>query len=525
MLPKSDMPDLLKDRCLSCLTPSGLEDATLPEVFAHLAADRVEGFPALAAHQEQGWYQFLVQLAAIALDRAGLAEPPQEPEAWQALLAALTGEDTETAWSLSVADWSRPAFLQPPVRAAKPKDYAAIADTPDGIDLLLTAKAHDLKPARIARPEPQHWVYALVNLQTLQGYLGRGNFGIARMNGGFASRPMVDLIPSKRWGARFRHAAGMLLRARRPILDANEALFDPEDGLALLWLEPWDDDAAIRPDRLDPYFIEVCRRLRLAADPAGGGLVARFRPSAAARIEAKANKGNLGDPWVPVNTKDAAALTVGASGFDYRLVCRILFDAELALPPAFDSAGIAGDRDMYAHLLVLVRGQGRTDGLHERLLPVSAPARQQLLSIGGRARLHEISNHMIRDVADGARRALRNGFCVFLQGGPEQPDFRDARAYVWLAPFDRWVDDHFFPYLWARAAETDEEAEEARRREWLAALKQAVIDAFDDAAARMPAPSARRERARAMAERVFRGMLANHLKGADTGAPAPEPAR
>jgi CRISPR system Cascade subunit CasA len=49
---------------------------------------------------------------------------------------------------------------------------------------------------------PEHWFYALLTLQTMQGFLGAGNYGISRMNGGFASRPSVGLAPSDRWGMR-----------------------------------------------------------------------------------------------------------------------------------------------------------------------------------------------------------------------------------------------------------------------------------------------------------------------------------
>src|SRR5690349_19440403 len=111
--------------------------AALPKVLACLATGKVTGFPGLASHQRQGRYQFLVQLGAIALNRAALDEPPTEEAAWRDLLLALA---PEPAWHLVVEDPREPAFLQPPVRDGNLKAFNRLADTPDGIDVLITAK-------------------------------------------------------------------------------------------------------------------------------------------------------------------------------------------------------------------------------------------------------------------------------------------------------------------------------------------------------------------------------------------------
>ena len=58
-------------------------------------------------------------------------------------------------------------------------------------DLLLTSRDHDLKQTVASRASPEDWVFALVSLQTSEGYGGRGNYGIAQMNGGSSSRPML----------------------------------------------------------------------------------------------------------------------------------------------------------------------------------------------------------------------------------------------------------------------------------------------------------------------------------------------
>lgn len=137
---------------------------------------------------------FRVQLAALALDRSGLSEPPREEAAWRDLLLTLTDGAAEP-WTLVEADRGRPAFLQPPDPGGLKWE---LVPTPDALDLLITSKNHDLKAAQAVRAMPEDWIYALVSLQTSEGYGGRGNFGIARMNGGSSSRAMLGSPPPER---------------------------------------------------------------------------------------------------------------------------------------------------------------------------------------------------------------------------------------------------------------------------------------------------------------------------------------
>ena len=64
-------------------------------------------------------------------------------------------------------------------------------------------------------------------------------------------------------------------------------------GISLVWLEPWPEGAQLTLDRLDPFFVEVCRRIRfcLLAD---GGLGALESGSSKARIAAKELAGVTG---------------------------------------------------------------------------------------------------------------------------------------------------------------------------------------------------------------------------------------
>ena len=271
------MFDLLIERIVPVETGGDGMMLTLPELFSQLGRDTIDGFPGLAAHQAQAWYQFLAQLGALALHRGHLREPPEDPDAWRRLLADLTPSSAATAWSLMVENPTRPAFLQPPTGMLH--KFKPAGETPDALDVLVTAKNHDRKRAQAIHGEPHLWLYALITLQTTQGYSGRGNPGIARMNGGLSSRVLVDRRPGPRWGPRVARAMRMLLVRRSEILRlVTDDLYQSEGGLALTWLHGWDTDEPLRIQELDPFFIEICRRVRLTAT-GKGRLAALARPA------------------------------------------------------------------------------------------------------------------------------------------------------------------------------------------------------------------------------------------------------
>lgn len=222
----------------------------LPAVLQVLGSDGTVEFAALQAHQQQAWYSFLVQLAAICLDAHAESDPQQSAEQWRKWLLGLTGK-SHNPWCLLVTDLSKPAFLQSPVPERHLKDYRRSFDTPTELDILVTAKNHDVKIRRILHPRAEHWIFALLTLQTMQGYLGRGNYGIARMNGGFASRPFVGWAPSLDWGTRFCRDVRAFLAARKEIV--AEHGYKGRGGLKLLWTEPWDGKTSVALSDCDPF--------------------------------------------------------------------------------------------------------------------------------------------------------------------------------------------------------------------------------------------------------------------------------
>ncbi len=177
--------NLLKEPLLHYRRVGGGERiaCTLPELFIAMAHDQVRDFPALRPHQRHPWHAFLVQLAAIALHRAESTEPFATTQEWQTALLALTPDDPDgAAWCL-VSPVGRPAFMQAPEPSGDISNWKNRLVAADELDMLVTSKNHDLKAARMLRSSPEEWVYALVSLQTQEGFFGAGNYGISRKMG------------------------------------------------------------------------------------------------------------------------------------------------------------------------------------------------------------------------------------------------------------------------------------------------------------------------------------------------------
>jgi len=270
---------------------------SLPDVLALLTADQVVAFPALRPHQRQAWHAFLVQLAALALLQAEQIEPSTEASEWARLLRGLTPDWLgDEPWSL-VSSPDKPALLQAPVPGGNLSDFKKQLETPDVLDMLITSKNHDLKRQVMTDAAPEDWLFALVTLQTMEGFLGAGNYGISRMNGGFANRPAVSIVPPGGIGARFCRDVSMLIAYRGEAFE-QVPQFPLQGGLGLLWLKAWDGTRQLGLGEIDPYYIEICRRVRLIEEANGLGAVTAG--SKKARIAAADLKGNTGDPWLPI---------------------------------------------------------------------------------------------------------------------------------------------------------------------------------------------------------------------------------
>ena len=151
-----------------------------------------------------------------------------------------------------------PAFMQPPAKDWSQYDQKDLFWSPDSLDILDTAKNHDLKMSVAVGANIESWIFALITMQTMNGQVGRGNYPIARMNSGDGSRTGFSVTPFLSAGGHTRRDTNVLL-ARSP--EIMEELPFNWDGLGLLWTRQWNGEREKLPLRtLHPFFIEVCRR-------------------------------------------------------------------------------------------------------------------------------------------------------------------------------------------------------------------------------------------------------------------------
>jgi CRISPR system Cascade subunit CasA len=493
------MPDLMFNLLTDSLVSIDAGGTTrlavsLPDILARLGGEQTTEFSALQPHQQHAWHAFLVQLAAIAIHAAGSDPAVRVADQWCAMLRHLTGGD-DAPWSLVVADLAKPAFMQPPVPEGTLKGWAAVS-FPDEIDILATARNHDVKSSRIEAPMPEHWIYALVTGQTMAGYEGATKYGIARMNGGYGNRPCITASRNLSAPIRFQRDLAILLEQRPRMVETYG--YQPSKGAALLWVLNWDggDSSRLALEDCDPFFIEIARRVRFVAD-SSSRLSAFRKGSKKERVNSEGHNGDLGDPWVPIR-KDGAALT--AKDLSYRLLCRVLFTADFARNPAAEVRRDDGDSPVIL-AQVLARGQGKTDGYHERMIPVTPKIRDFFARPDRNRQLAELARDFVQIVDDVEKKVLKLALLALIQGGPDKIDFQDQRPDGLVKELDSAIDRIFFPRLFELAGDDAGAALAIWRKQTLDLARQTLQQAFDG----VPIPLARRYRAIAMAERIFNG--------------------
>ena len=489
------------------LTDGTARVMSLPTVYDAMWSDRVSAFPALRPHQRHAWHAFLAQLGVVALHRDGRDALPAGHVDWHGLLQNLTSEFSgDEPWRLIVEDESLPAFMQCPVPSGL-ADYRGRVVTPDDLDILVTSKNHDVKSAIASTSAVDDWIFALIDLQTMAGYLGAGNYGIARMNGGFSARPCLGLAPAdSRSGAHLVNDIDRMLAGRTLLLEAYHEYYQGIEGLALTWLEPWDGTHALDLRILDPYFIEVCRRLRLG--PEDGEIVARTAGSKAPRIAAKAATGNLGDFWTPVS-REGKALSLSNAGFRYDKLCSLLFgDGGFHLPPAMQVDSTGGRRWRLVARGV-AGGQGKTEGYHERSDISFAPKVASSLFGAHRDTLAQIAASQVEEIRE-VQQALRSGIGVAASGGKLLSELtKTDRAFAnpYVGRLDSVADRWYFAVLEERFLAPEGTERDRIRAAFAKRMIASAYEILNEAIGAVPCPAIRRHRARVRAVSAFWGRL------------------
>lgn len=524
-----------------------VERLSLPALYAALVRDAVGDFPALRPHQRHVWHAFLVQVAALALHRAGLVELPDDESAWRELLLSLTPDDPDgAAWAL-VAPPERPALLQAPVPGGDISKFDRVL-SPDALDVLLTSKQHDVKSGTLIAARPEHWMYALLSLQTQQGYSGGGGRlqGISRMNGGGGSRPGFGISLYGSIGHSVVRDIRMMLDHRKVVLDDFTDLYPARDGIGLVWLEPWDGTTSIPPSKLDPFYIEICRRVRveLASD---GQLLARTKPSATsvARIEkTKLLGGRTGDAWTPLVSEQGKRVAYSApkAPLRYDRITPLLFPTTHPDAPTRSAALLVRQDDadvclaMIIRVLVRDRMKTGTYGYHERRIPVSRTMRRLI----GPATVIDapalVASERVKDAGQLASKVLYPAALAVFTGAPSAgereraDDTAKKRAGATVDRLNVVIDARFFADLDVELRYLDDTAAKERARaEWLLRLRDAARAILEEVTAAAPTAAMRHYRTRVRARRRFDRAFHRHfgervavLTGAPT-APADAP--
>lgn len=524
--------DLLAEPLISVMTRGVAlpKMVDLPELYAALARDEVADFPALRPHQRHVWHAFLVQVAALAMHRGGATTPPDSAQDWGALLRALApGSERAGAWAL-VAPIGQPALLQPPDPDAD-VSRAKVVVSPDSLDMLVTSRNHDVKRGIMHRARPEHWLYALVSLQTQDGFLGQGNYGISRMNGGFSSRPGFGIVPNGGAGRRVMRDIVCLLEVRSDLLKSG-AHYKSSNGTALLWLLPWNGNTSASMQGLDPFYVEICRRVRMR--PAGATrLEAMCWSSKTARIEAGSLRGVTGDPWAPVvrDEKGAKGLSFDASLIGYRRLTPLLFPRR-SDPMAAQRAPLqrifATDDTSGLTLSVtgIARGQGATEGLHIRRIPISN-TRQSFLSEAPTDPIAAMAHERVRSAGEFVRAVFYPSALVVFTAAPGEgerdrdDDTAKSRTGLWCRKLEGEIDEDFFERLDEEAGAPTAVEASGFRRAWLDDLHARGLTLLETLIRSAPDAAMRHYRVRVRATARYASAFARFLRSAGF---EPEPA-
>ena len=511
------MFNILTEPLIRIATGTGTRKASLPQVYAALMVDEVEAFPSLRPHQRHAWHAFLVQLGAMAMHRDGLNESSSDAGEWRRIIRALTSEwPDDEPWQLVVDDITMPAFMQPPALSQeREKDYKNRVESADELDMLVTSKNHDLKASVVSQAGLDDWIYALVSLQTMEGYGGARNYGISRMPSGYGNRPAFSLTPSTRPGAHVKRDILALLEHRRAVLEEYQVT---DTGIGILWVKEWDGTKAemLLINQLEPFYIEVCRRVRLRQI---GGNLETLRANSASRRIADI-KGLTGDPWTPVsnnaNPRGTPPAFLGPRKFGYERIVDGLFSPDWKEPYLLRVTDY--DRQQGEEMVLvargMVRGEGGTAGYHERTIPLRPRTVNRLGRPGGHTVLGDIARERITNVRN-VQRILRHAVATFAaKGDSRRGEHRNGNpspndlANPWVDQLDEIVDYRFFDDLQAEFEANEDNERNTIREAWLVDF---VIEnaetVLKSAWASLPCPGGHYLRALATSQNIFNGRI------------------
>ncbi len=509
--------NLLTENLITIATDTGKTSVTLPGVLAGLAADRIKDFPRLRPHHRHAAHMFFCQLAAMALVTGGQDGIPEDEETWRDLLRGLTaGFPGDEPWHLAIEDVAKPAFLQAPLAGEAAESLKHREECHDDIDIIVTSRNHAIKRSRNVKGRPDDWMFTLIAYQTLAKYAGKGNYGVARMSSGYSARPFVGLTTSLRPGPHWKRDVAVMVKNHAAVAADNG--LKAKDGLKLLWLEPWNGSDQIVPTRLDPWFIEISRVIRLIPDAQDEGRFIALRgASKATRISTgdkkEGLKGLIGDPWAPVNLANGAMFNPPAH-IDHELLARVLFDGRSYRPALLQRVQDqdAGAQTFYIVFRCISGGEGKAT-FNEFIIPVPGRVALEIGKPEDADTIGDIMRDMLGDIHNVTQRALRPAIFCLDQGGSRKIDFDDMISRVRVEPHMEQMTIRLRGFLFASLWNRINNAE-AGHKAWMDKLIAAARQTLDTAIRSTPLSTNIRNRAIAGAETVFDAKIATLINAA-----------
>jgi len=212
--------------------------------------------------------------------------------------------------------------------------------------------------------------------------------------------------------------------------------------------------------------------------------------------------------WTPVERKSGKSLGVAAGGFHYRRMVDLIFGTEYRRPPA-QELSLADDEE---GLTVLARaiagGNSKTDGYHERRVPVSRTIRRRLIAHDTDP-LAALAKARVADIAQ-VRKVLWSALTTLFDNGSTGGSSSEAaqnKASRFTAPFEQGEDARFFDGPFGLNAEIEAEDPEVVRLAWYRSMAERAEAILLDAFEAGPRSAEQRYRARAAALARLRGGL------------------
>ena len=404
----------------------------LPTLLTLAVDSQIYDLPLLRSHQMQAWHCLLAQLAATALGATEIYDLPTTPPGWrQALLNITQGLDS---WDLVGERPDQPAFLQPPVtdeaglRKIKDKGRSEYR-TPDGLDLIYSSKAHDVKPDIDLEGDPASWLYALVDLQTAQFYSGNALYGVSRMRTGQSSRPFISLTPSLDFGTH-------LTRDIRALLEHPD-LTGPSGRPTAVWELPWTGkkEETLDPEELAPLYVDTCRRVRLIYQK--GKILAVYATSESPRVTPGLD---TGDPWAPMDPKRGKPMDLQEGGFTWRQMCNYIsgkrWQWSTLMHPSQEE--LASPKTSYIIARSFSRSQGKMHNHYQYIIPLSKETMEKIARPEGKEEFQEEIKQWLagtQQIINQMRRSMTS------QGYTNQ---KNERQKFVAAALDPWIEERFW---------------------------------------------------------------------------------